>query len=141
MITPIIGKEFGPAIMPLIQAAKNSIEIIAYDWRWYIADPANPVQLFNQALVSCVRKNIKIRAVLNKFDICGILKSVGIQAKKKHYSKMLHAKIILIDDDITILGSHNLTLSAFQFNSECSLIIQDREINQRFKKFFEELWL
>lgn len=127
--------------MPLIEAAKNSICVVAYDWRWYQDNPGNSVQLFSQLLIRKARLGVNVRAVLNSGNIVYILRDNGIAAKKKKYSKFLHSKIILIDDDITILGSHNLTLCAFEYNLECSVVISDKNVNQTFKKFFETLWL
>jgi len=140
-IQTIIGKEFYPKVTPLIAAARNSICIISYDWRWYPADPGNPVQLFTTLLIKKAKLGVDVRAVLNSNNIVYLLKQNGIAAKRKRFSKFLHSKLILIDSDVTIIGSHNLTLSAFQFNMECSVILYDKTVNETFKKFFETLWL
>ena len=141
MIQSIIGHEFADAVFPLIGAAKSSIDIIAYDWRWYPKDPGNLVQLFTTLLIKKAKLGVDVRAVLNSNNIVYLLKQNGIAAKRKRFSKFLHSKLILIDSDITIIGSHNLTLSAFQFNMECSVILYDKTVNETFKKFFETLWL
>jgi len=141
MIQSIIGHEFADAVFPLIGAAKSSIDIIAYDWRWYPKDPGNLVQLFTTLLIKKAKLGVNVRAVLNYGGIVYLLRQNGIAARQKRFSKFLHAKLILIDDDITIIGSHNLTLSAFLHNQECSVVIYDKELNLTFKKFFETLWL
>ncbi len=52
----IIGKEFPQKVIPLIEQAKTSIDIVVFDWRWYPQDPGASVQLFNQAIVRAVRR-------------------------------------------------------------------------------------
>ena len=47
---------------------------------------------------------------------------------------------MIIDNEIAILGSHNYTMSAFTINYEVSVIIQDKEVVNRLKTYFENLW-
>ena len=49
---------------------------------------------------------------------------------------MLHAKGIIIDDDIVIAGSTNFDYRSFENNFECSLIIYDKEVNQKMRDVF-----
>ena len=140
MITPVIGKEFPEKVIPLIEEAKTSIKIVVFDWRWYPNDPGNPVQLFNQALVRAVRRGVDIKAISNMQDIVSVANSVGIKVRKLATKNLIHAKMMIIDNEILILGSHNYTQSAFTMNQEVSIIIKGREYLERFCKFFEHLY-
>jgi len=136
----IIGKEFPTKVIPLINNAKKTIDIIVFDWRWYINDPSNPVQLFNQSIVRAVNRGIKVRAIVNTNAILPILKSVGINVKKLLGKNVVHCKIIIIDDTILITGSHNYTQYAFTMNYEASIICQGPDEIERFKQFFNNLF-
>lgn len=103
----IIGKEFPTKIIPLIDNAKNSIKIIVYDWRWYENDPGNIVQLFNQTIIRASRRGVKIEAIVNNKNIFTLLKENGIQAKILNISGIVHAKLMIIDNNIVILGSQD----------------------------------
>jgi len=140
MVETIIGKEFPKKVIPLIEAAKTSIDIVVFDWRWYPQDPGNPVQLFNQAIVRAVRRNVKVRVIANSDEIINTLKSVGVAAKKLITPKLIHVKLMLIDDVIFIIGSHNYTQSAFQMNYEASIISNDLEALLRLKLFFNNIY-
>ena len=65
----IIGKEFPDKVIPLIDNAKYTIDIVVFDWRWYPQDPGASVQLFNQSIVRSVRRGVKVRAIANRNQI------------------------------------------------------------------------
>lgn len=49
---------------------------------------------------------------------------------------MLHAKGIIIDENIVIAGSTNFDYRSFENNFECSLIIYDRDVNRQMRDIF-----
>jgi phosphatidylserine/phosphatidylglycerophosphate/cardiolipin synthase-like enzyme len=136
----IIGKEFPKKVIPLIDQAKTSIDIVVFDWRWYPQDPGASVQLFNQAIIRAVRRGVKVRAIANNDEIVNILKQNGCEAKKLLTAKLVHPKIMIIDNEIAITGSHNYTQSAFQMNFEVSMILRGREEIKRLIEFFNNIY-
>ena len=137
----IVGKDFPQKVIPLIDAAKKTIATIVYDWRWYSDDPGNAVQLFNQAIIRSVRRGVKVRAIANNDFIISTLNQNGIDAKKLNVQGLVHAKLMIIDDNVVILGSHNYTHNAFILNKEISVVLTDCENIDDFKNFFQALWL
>lgn len=136
----IISKQFPTKVIPLIDSATKSIKIVVFDWRWYFNDPGNSVQLFNQSIVRAVRRGVNVQAIANNDLIIAILKQNGIFAKKIPSKGLVHAKLMIIDDRIVIIGSHNYTHSAFFVNQEISVILTDCENIAEFNLFFESLW-
>lgn len=49
---------------------------------------------------------------------------------------MLHAKGIIIDENLVIAGSTNFDYRSFENNFECSLIIYDHDVNSRMREIF-----
>jgi len=137
----IIGSQFPQKVIPLINEAKKSIDIIVFDWRWYPNDPGNAVQLFNQTIVRAVRRGVCVRVITNSQEIVEILKNVGVQAKKLLTKNLVHAKIMIIDENLVVIGSHNYTQHAFQMNYELSVILRDAENISDFPNYFNKLWL
>ena len=140
MITPIIGKEFAGKVIPLIKSAQKTIDIIVYDWRFYPDQIGSEIQRFNQALIKANRMNIKIRAVTNSFSTISVFKKQKVQMKKPFTKGLMHTKLMIIDNEIAILGSHNYTMNAFTINNEVSVIIRDKEAVERLKKYFNNMW-
>jgi len=53
---------------------------------------------------------------------------------------MLHAKAMIIDDELVTAGSTNFDFRSFENNFECNLLIYDAEMNRRMRDiFFEDL--
>jgi phosphatidylserine/phosphatidylglycerophosphate/cardiolipin synthase-like enzyme len=71
--------------------------------------------------------------------IINILISKNIDAFFSSKKKMLHSKVFIIDNEIIIAGSHNLTLASDSKNIELSLIIKNknkaRKIRSSLTKF------
>lgn len=58
----------------------------------------------------------------------------------KYNPGMLHAKSIIIDEDIVIAGSTNFDYRSFENNFECSLIVYDKAFNRQMRDiFFEDI--
>ena len=136
----IIGREFPKKVVPLIEHAVNSIDVIVFDWRWYPQDPGASVQLFNQAILRAVRRGVKIRVIANNVQIVSILKHEGCQAKQLMTEKLVHCKMMIIDGQIVITGSHNYTQSAFQMNLELSIVFDDPLAIDQCLVFFNSLF-
>jgi len=136
----IIGKQFPNKVIPLIKNAKNSIKIVVFDWRWYPNDPANPVQLFNQAIIQARRRGVQVSVVTNIPEVIKILNDNGCSAKRPATPKLIHSKLMIIDDKILVLGSHNYTQSAFTMNHEASIVINSGESIEEFERNFNNLY-
>lgn len=139
-IQTIIGSDFPKLVVPVIDAAEKSIEIIIFDWRWYPQDGSCPAQIFNQAIVRAARRGVEVRVIANNEDICQILRGLGCAAKRLVNKKLVHAKMMLVDKNICILGSHNYTQNAFTMNCELSVLMTSEATFSDFSKYFDNLW-
>lgn len=140
-IESIIGNDFPKKVIPLINQAQKSIKIIVFDWRWYPDDPANPCQQFNHAILTAKNRGVEVNVITNIDQVVNVLNSQGCKAKKPHSKKLVHAKIMIIDDQCVIIGSHNYTQNAFTMNREISVILRGLSDVSPFSDFFNSLFL
>jgi phosphatidylserine/phosphatidylglycerophosphate/cardiolipin synthase-like enzyme len=141
MIEAIIGRQFAEKVIPLINEAKKSIDIIVFDWRWYANDAGASVQLFNQSIVRAVRRGVSVRAIVNNSDILTTLNTLGCSARKLVTKNLVHAKMMILDEEKIVIGSHNYTQHAFTMNYELSVILSKPDNISDFFNFFNQLWL
>jgi phosphatidylserine/phosphatidylglycerophosphate/cardiolipin synthase-like enzyme len=127
-------------VIPKIDEAKTSIKIVVFDWRWYPNDMGNPCQLFNQSIVRATGRGVRVSVITNNNDILATLKEIGCDAKKLITKNLVHAKLMIIDDRLVIIGSHNYTQSAFTMNYEISAMYEDFESAKSFSAFFNNLY-
>lgn len=137
----IIGDEFVPEVIQHINNAQSNIDIVVFDWRHYPNTPNSKTSIFNQAIASACKRGVQVRAVVNSQEIKTFLDSIGAQTHIVNSKHLVHAKIILIDDTTTVIGSHNFTSQAFAVNFETSAIIENTQAQQRLREFFNTLWL
>lgn len=141
MLELALGRQFPDKVIPLIENAKKSIDIIVYDWRWYPSQVGLNIQKFNHAIILKAREKIKIRALINSDRIIEHLNRYGIEAKRCYSGKTLHTKLMIIDNHFVILGSHNYTTNAFNLNHEASVIIDNEALAKDFTEYFNNLFI
>jgi len=136
-----MSREFPKVVIPLIKNAKKSIDIIVFDWGWYPDEIGEPIQIFNNSIYNANKHGVKVRALVQKRLIKIILEKLNIDVKVLHSSKLLHIKLMIIDGEIAILGSHNYTKNAFNVNHEVSIITRQEEDIQKLQTYFNNLFL
>lgn len=151
LVTPLPGQTYFPILIDAIKNAQHTILTMQYQWNFYINQPENPVQQLNQALLNNIRSGLKCHVLLNKEGRGQHLTAINMKAQQYLIEAgaivklgktfpITHAKMWLIDDDITIIGSHNLSGRSFTVNNEVSALINSRSINQELRRYFDTLW-
>ena len=51
---------------------------------------------------------------------------------------MLHSKTIIVDNELSSIGSTNFDFRSFEHNFESNIFIYSREVNTQMKKIFDE---
>lgn len=151
IVTPLPGQTFYKKLVESINSSKLEIDVMQYQWNFYINQPQNPVQVLNQSLMDKIRNGVKCRVLLNKEGRGQHLMAINMKAHRYLVESgavvkfgrtfpITHAKLWLIDDDITVLGSHNLSGRSFTVNNEVSVVIKSRAVCQEFRRYFNSLW-
>lgn len=136
----VIGKDYTQIILKAIDNAKASVYILMFVWKWRTRDPQSDISLINQAILRASRRGVKVFVFCNFSGMAEHLNTLGINAKAWQKTKLMHAKGILIDEKLLMVGSHNLTEPAMNFNVEVSALLYDVDVCQQFKRYFLSLW-
>ncbi len=74
--------------------------------------------------------NLKVQYAANSY----ISQLLSANVKIYRYTKgFIHSKLMVIDDEITIVGSSNMDTRSFELNFECSVFIYDKETSLKAK--------
>lgn len=140
MYKTLIGSEYAKILAEEINKARKNIDIIMYDWRFYPDNPTHPISIINQSLIRAASRGVVVRAVVNYEPIIQYLLPHKIKAKALKSSRILHSKIVMIDDDILFIGSHNLTRNAVTTNLESSICLAINKEDRRLQEYFNNLF-
>lgn len=109
-----------------------------------------PTESLLRALQTAALAKIDVRVVIPRSPDSNMLRLASgsyiadcLRAGIKIYfyePGMLHAKVIVIDDEFSTTGSTNFDFRSMEYNFECNAFIYSREVNARLKKiFFDDL--
>lgn len=109
-----------------------------------------PTEGLNQALQTAGLAGVDVRLMLpNKSDthLVNMASHSFIDEMEKSGVKVylykpgfLHAKLIVIDDDLTVIGSANMDFRSFEHNFEVNAFVYDQEFALKMKDvFFEDM--
>jgi phosphatidylserine/phosphatidylglycerophosphate/cardiolipin synthase-like enzyme len=127
-------------IISLLLDAEESVDFLCYS---FTSD-----EIANALLIQA-ENGVHIRGVLDAAQVRAEwgseyrrLRDHELDIRLDSHPEKLHHKVIILDGNILITGSYNLTYSAETFNDENTLIIHNREIaeiyQQEFNWIFEE---
>jgi len=139
-VIPIIAQQFGPVVTRLVDAAERSISIIVFDWRFYPTQLSNPVSLFNAAIARAAQRGVSIKALVSSAGLVEQLRKMGVEARQVHTGKLLHSKLLIVDDVNVVIGSHNYTQNGFSLNHEASVLVTMPEAQNLFVSYFQNLF-
>jgi phosphatidylserine/phosphatidylglycerophosphate/cardiolipin synthase-like enzyme len=137
----LIGRDYPNEIIEAVKNSKTSIKVLMYDWRWYSHQPGARIQILNQEIVKAINRGVEVRAVINNRSILNKLKDVGVKAIVTNTQRTLHIKMVIIDDQIIFIGSHNFSVNGFELNHEMSVKLTDPETISKCNIFFQRICL
>lgn len=124
-------------IIPLIKSAKQYIFIPAF----LITD-----KWLSDELIIAKQRGVDIKIILDasqahsRYSKIKELREANVPVKVENYAGKLHSKTILIDDNISVIGSMNFSKSGQNINDENVLIIKNTALTQEYRHYFEYLW-
>lgn len=146
-IMPLLDKNYFTTLMNWLDRANVSIHVIMYVVKYDPKDPKDPVDQILSKLVDAYKRGVDVRIVVDDEtrdsypETLEFLQSQGIPVKLDESSgRTTHTKLVIIDDKVVFVGSHNWTESALKYNHEASMLIISSDIAKQFEDYFESIW-
>jgi phosphatidylserine/phosphatidylglycerophosphate/cardiolipin synthase-like enzyme len=125
-------------IVELVRAAEREIHFLAYS---FTSDEIAAAMLERAAA------GVEVKGVFEEgqyYSNTGTefdrLFATGLDVRLDGNARNMHHKVILIDEQIVILGSYNFSRNAEEFNDENTLIVHDLGMAARFQTEFERIF-
>lgn len=136
----ISSSQFVQKVVPRIDATMHTIDCVVFQWRLALHDEKSPVTILIRALQSAVMRGVRVRIIVNSETLRARLAGCGFDVKHIYQRKLLHVKMMVLDDRTAIVGSHNYTDSAMRHNLELSIAAYFPDKENGCSHFFRELW-
>lgn len=140
MIKLFVNSAFFPQLKNILQNAESEICIVIYNWHFYQHDLSCNVSQLNQIIFDKLKRGVKVKVVVGNIKLFNQLKEKGINVKYKKMRGLVHSKLIVIDNMIATVGSHNFSENAFSRNEEASILTDDKDFVNQCKKYFDILF-
>lgn len=145
----LTDKTYYQTITHLIRTARSRIDIAMFIFKTSKAKSNRPRHIL-QELAAARKRGVRIEVILEKsgYDeelnkenkqTAAQLRRNGISVAFDDYKTTTHAKLMVIDQHLCLLGSHNLTHSALAYNHETSLLVDNRELAEQLLAYMEKL--
>jgi len=143
--------EYYNTLLEDIRRANKSILVAMYVIKYDPFDFDDPVNRLLEELVRARERGVDVR-VLIEFKTRGeelyenleayeFLKNHNISVKlDRDPSTTIHTKLVIIDDRIVYLGSHNWSEESLQHNDEVSVRIVSEDNARSLEEYFQVLW-
>ena len=147
----LTDEQFLPAAIDLIASAKKSIFVSTFKAEMTTKPRGRRVvRLFN-LLTDKAKSGVDVRFLISKREDYGHIPITNVYAIRhlrknkvnvRHLrgNRLCHAKIIIIDGEVAILGSHNLSVKSCHNNFEVSLGITDPYIVGQLQGKYSIVW-
>jgi phosphatidylserine/phosphatidylglycerophosphate/cardiolipin synthase-like enzyme len=150
-MTIIISSDYAKIVVPLIEQAKTNLDILMYQWGFYPYLSETPIQKLNHALKSAITRGVSCRVLLHPGNPADHLSSKnaatasslrvwGAEVKFGSKGGCMHAKTLIIDKRLAIVGSHNFSQKSMTTNVELGVVVDDAASVRTLYDYFEILW-
>ena len=134
----------------MIQEAKHSIQVMMFEMDYYDRNPNTPSNHLIRELISAQKRGVKVEVVLEVREgedrtakrnrrTGKFLSDGGVEVTYDSLFKTTHAKCMVVDRKLTLLGSTNWTYYALTNNNEASVLIQSKEVAKALVDYFNRV--
>lgn len=139
-----------PMAKKIIQEAKSSIRVMMFEMAYYEKHPGTPSNLLIQELIAARKRGIKVEVILEikesgdrttirNQQTGKILAAGGVEVIYDSPFKTMHAKCLMVDEQIILLGSTNWTFYSLTNNNEVSLLLRSPELARELIDYFKRV--
>lgn len=151
MIRILIDEEYRQMLPQAIAGARREIRIMQYRIQRKLGRGQTEDNLFLEALKERIEKGVKIWFLIDYYPRTGmaykenlyvalIMMDHGCYARYLKNSRVCHSKVVIVDQEIVLVGSHNWTTNSLKRNSEVSVMIKDKEEAKRLIEEYDKLF-
>jgi phosphatidylserine/phosphatidylglycerophosphate/cardiolipin synthase-like enzyme len=146
----VMDAQYFEVAKKLIQEAKHSIQVMMFEMGYYDQYPNTPSNLLIKELMNATKRGVRVEVILEVKEgedrttkrnrhTGKVLSEGGVRVIYDSPSKTTHAKFMVIDGQLTLLGSTNWTYYALASNNEASVLVRSKEVAKELIDYFNKV--
>jgi phosphatidylserine/phosphatidylglycerophosphate/cardiolipin synthase-like enzyme len=146
----VLNAQYFQVAKKMIQEAKHSIQVMMFEMGYYDKYPNTLSNLLIKELVHTRKRGVKVEVILEVKEgedrttkrnrhTGKILSEGGVEVIYDSLSKTTHAKLMVVDGQLSLLGSTNWTYYALTNNNETSVLVRSKEVAKAFGDYFNQV--
>ena len=150
-IKVIKNEEYLAATRAILAQARHRVDICTYKFELSARPDALGLTNLVCILYAIARKRIPVRVLLNTTgrrsgltkineNAAMALKKHGLEVRTLPDGRCQHAKMMIVDGCLGIIGSHNWSPRSMTDNFEVSVVIQGPQYLVRIQEHFDKIW-
>jgi phosphatidylserine/phosphatidylglycerophosphate/cardiolipin synthase-like enzyme len=147
----VMDNAFLPVAQAIVAGAKKEICISSFKLEISDKPRGRDLKNFFESIIEKQRQGVKVKVLFNwhddrrsvaktNYSASLFLKNAGIDIRYIKNNRCCHAKLLMIDKEKILLGSHNLSIRSTQNNFEASYLIPDPETVAEVSAIFERIF-
>lgn len=135
----------------LLRGASESIDVCMFFMA--LGGSEHPTRKLVDTLVERAAAGCRVRVLLDRDDVgdpygsrlinadaARFLSENGVTVHHDKAERLLHSKLILLDDDKLVIGSHNWTAGSYLSYRDLSFLVEGKDAMKDWRGRFEALW-
>ncbi len=142
----LTNENYFPALIKAIDEAQSEIFMSIFSFKTGVHKNSYPDRIAGH-LAKAVKRGVAVTVLLETSDrgdkelnaqnrrTGKLLQDDGVNVYFDSPRTTTHTKLIVIDERVVILGSHNLTQSGLKYNNEISILIERPDLARRARNY------
>ncbi len=146
----VVNAQYVQVAKKMIHEAKHSVQVMMFEMGYYDKYPNTPSNLLVRELIDARKRGASVEVILEVREgedrttkrnrhTGKILSDGGVKVIYDSPFKTTHAKFMVVDGELSLMGSTNWTYYALTNNNEASVLIRSREVARTLVEYFNRV--
>lgn len=146
----VVDEQYFQIAKRLIKEAKSSVYVMMFEMGYYDKYPNTPSNLLIKELIEAKKRRVNVEVILEIREgrdrtsernrhTGKILSEGGIKVFYDSPFKTTHAKYMVVDGELCLIGSTNWTFYALTNNHEVSVLIKSKSLAKALIDYFNQV--
>ncbi len=146
----VTDNQYFQTAQKMIRESRESIYVMMFEMGYYDDHPSTPSNLLVRDLIDAKKRGVKVQIILDVREgedrttkrnrhTGKILSAGGVEVTYDTLSRTTHAKMMIVDSKLALVGSTNWTYYALTDNHEASVLIRSKEVAKEMIDYFNRV--